>query len=288
MGRRRFFEVLEPAKPGDSLSWAVDGFLMGLILLNVLGVILQSVEAIYVLAPGAFESFEVFSIFVFTLEYLGRLWSCIENPRFARPIFGRVRYAFTPLALIDLLAILPFYLNMAGMDMRFLRAFRLFRILRVMRLGRYAYVMALFQRVYLKTREELVVTAAIMAVLLTVAAGGMYYAEREAQPDVFSSIPAAMWWTVVTLTTVGYGDTYPITALGRLLGAWVAILGVGVFALPTGILGSAFVEEIKAYRKKAFGKAHCPTCGRPFIASQRKLRKNSRPAHLGNRSRSCS
>jgi voltage-gated potassium channel len=162
MGRRRFFEVLELAKPGDGLSRAVDGFLMGLILLNVIGVVVQLVEAIYLLAPWAFESFEVFSILVFTLEYLGRLWSCIENPRFA----------FTPLALIDLLAILPFYLHMAGMDMRFLRAFRLLRILRVMWLGRYAYVMALFQRVYIKTREELVVTAAIMAVLLTVAAGG--------------------------------------------------------------------------------------------------------------------
>lgn len=271
MRRKRVSEILGLAKSEDKLSRAFDIFLITLILLNVGAVVLQSVGEVYAAAPWAFDAFEIFSVVIFSLEYLGRVWTAVENPRFAKPVLGRIRYAFTPMAIIDLLAILPFYLQIMGGDMRFLRAFRAFRVLRIIKLQRYWNVIKLFYRIYLKTRDELLVTGAILLLLLIIAASRMYYAERNVQPEIFSSIPAAMWWAVATLTTVGYGDVYPVTDMGRLFGAIVAIMGIGVFALPTGIIGSALVEEVKVHRKKTSGREKCPMCGQPV--EQQKLDK---------------
>jgi len=194
------------------------------------------------------------------VEYLLRVWACVEDRRYQGALRGRLRFLFTAQALIDLLAILPFYLTFLTLDLRFMRALRLFRIVRVAKVGRYMSAFSLFGRVLRSRKEELILSTGVMLILLLLSSCLMYYAENEAQPEQFPNIPSAMWWAVATLTTVGYGDVYPVTALGRLLGAFTAILGIGLFALPTGILGSGFVEEIQARRTPPV----CPHCGKPL------------------------
>lgn len=234
-------------------------WLIVLICLNVVAVILGTIEAVAQRIGPALAAFEVFSVVVFTIEYVLRLWSCTADPRFRHPFLGRVRYALTPMALVDLAAILPFYLPVRA-DLRFARVLRLMRIFRVLKLARYVRAMELFADVARTKREELVLTTAVLALLLVMAASLIYFAENEAQPEVFSSIPASAWWAVTTLTTVGYGDTYPITPFGRVLGAVVAILGIGLFALPTAILGAGFVQAIEQRKTRP----SCPHCGKPL------------------------
>lgn len=164
----------------------------------------------------------------------------------------------TPLALIDLFAFLPFYIPMIiPFDLRFLRGFRLLRLIRVLKIGRYSEVVKLFGRVFKAKIAELMTAISLIFVLLIISSSLLYYVEREAQPDKFSSIPQAMWWGVVTLTTVGYGDIYPITTMGKIMASVISLLGIGLFALPTGILSAGFVEEIK---KKVKVKK-CQHCG---------------------------
>jgi len=261
--KRRTLTVLEEARSGDPLSRSVDLFLITLIVLNVLAVILETVEPLATHWAAFFHLFEKVSVAVFTVEYVLRVWSSTAGERYAHPVFGRVRFALTFFAVIDLLAILPFYLPMVvTLDLRFLRAVRLFRIFRLFKAGRYSRSLKTMGRVFARTRTELSITLFLTLILLVLASGLVYLAEHDAQPETFSSIPAAMWWGAVTLTTVGYGDIYPVTLLGRLLGTVIAILGIGLFALPTAILGSAFMEEL-THRKEPSAEV-CPHCGKPL------------------------
>ena len=211
---------------------------------------------------GSFlDAFETFSVVIFTAEYLVRVWACTVDPRYAHPFWGRVRYIFSPMALVDLAAFLPFYLSFVNADMRFLRTFRLFSILRVLKLTRYFESLQLLGRVIRSRAAELYITLGVMGILLTIAASLIYYAENETQPEAYPDIPSSMWWSVVTLTTVGYGDVYPKSPVGKMLGAVVATLGIGLFALPTAILGTGFLEEIQKDRKKNRKPRCCPHCG---------------------------
>lgn len=160
--------------------------------------------------------------------------------------------------LIDLIAILPFYFG-AMIDLRYLRALRLVRFLRLFKLARYSESLQLFATAFRLKRDELVITSALGMVLLLVSSSLMYFAERGAQPEEFSSIPAALWWGVITLTTVGYGDVHPETALGRALGAIVSVIGIGLFALPASLLASGFIE---AARQRTIT---CPHCGEEIL-----------------------
>ncbi len=234
----------------DKVSRVFDLFIMGLILLNVAAVIIETVDSIHSQYESFFYYFEIFSVVVFSIEYLIRLWACTADPFYASPIWGRVKYAFTISMLIDLLAILPFYLPLVlAIDGRFLRILRLFRLFRIFKLGRYSTAFQSIIYVLKKRKEELAVAVTIVIIMLIISSSLMYYVENEAQPDVFTSIPATMWWGVATLTTVGYGDVYPITPLGKTLGAVIAILGVGLFALPAGIVASGF-ESILSQKEK--------------------------------------
>jgi len=257
--RKRVNDILEVAKPGDKLSRGFDVFIITLIGLNVIALILESVESIGALGGNLFRRFEYVSVMIFSVEYVFRIWSCVENPRYRKTINGRFRFAITPLALIDLLAVLPFYLPFAGFDLRFLRAVRMMRISRVAKFGRYSQSLQTLQRVLASKKEQLVSAVFVLLLLLIIAASMMYFAEKRVQPEAFSSIPASMWWAVATLTTVGYGDIYPITRLGKVMASVIAILGIGMFALPTGILGAGFVEEIERSRRK---RVKCPHCGK--------------------------
>jgi voltage-gated potassium channel len=164
--------------------------------------------------------------------------------------------------IIDLIAILPFYLPLLlPFDLRVIRAFRLFRLLRVLKLSRYSESMRVLGNVILSKKEELFICIFTGLVLLIVSSSVMYFIESEAQPEKFSNIPEAMWWGVATLTTVGYGDIYPVTPLGRIIGAMVSILGIGMFALPAGILASGFAEEIRRTHERDERDIVCPHCG---------------------------
>jgi voltage-gated potassium channel len=177
------------------------------------------------------------------------------------------------MALVDLLAILPFYLPKSGMDLRVLRALRLMRVFRVAKVWRYSAALHTLGRVFVTRREQLLATLFTAFLLVVVASTLMYYVEHEAQPDRFSSVPASMWWGIATITTIGYGDMYPVTPWGKVLASVMAVLGIALFALPTAILGTAFLEELQS-RNKAADEV-CPHCGKPIKGEDRRPRRES-------------
>ena len=260
MNKKRAYEILEKASPGDRLSQVFDVFIIVLISLNIFVVIIDTVQSISASFSQFFRYFEWFSIAIFSVEYVLRVWSCTASQIFKNPVRGRLRYMLSPLALVDLLAILPFYLPMLiPCDLRMLRAVRLFRLFRILKMGRYSKAIQLLCQVIKRKREELVIMIFLVFVLLIIASSLMYYIEHAEQPDAFSSIPEAMWWGVATLTTVGYGDVYPVTSFGKAVGAFISLLGIGLFALPAGILASGFAESIQDGKKS---KITCPHCGK--------------------------
>lgn len=257
--KRKVFLLLDPEKGGTAADRFVNSFIIGLILLNTLAVILETVEAIYIPCKEYFWLVEVFSVAFFSIEYILRVWSCTCNEKYSHPIFGRVKYMFSVGGIIDLLAILPFYLPLFGaFDLRFLRLLRLLRFARFFKLGRYMNAKGVIVNVIRSKREELVLSFLITMFLIIVAACLMYYVEHDAQPGKFSSIPETMS-DIVTFITVGYGDTFPVTAVGKILLDCISLLGIGMFALPTGILASGFTTEFKKFKKV---KNVCPHCGK--------------------------
>ena len=244
--KKRLYQILETAEKGDTLSRIFDVFIITLIITNVLAVVVGTVKSIQARFSTFLEWFEIVSVIIFTIEYLLRLWTCTISSQYQGAIKGRLRHIFSFYGLIDLLAILPFYLPMVmPVDLRFIRAFRLFRMFRILKIGRYGESMKILQDVLQKKKEELWVALFVVIILLMITSSLMYFVETNAQPDAFSSIPQAMWWGVATLTTVGYGDVYPITPLGKMLGAIIALLGIGVFGLPAGILASGLFETVQ-------------------------------------------
>jgi len=270
--KKRLFEILEVASADDVPSKVFDISIMVLISLNVLAVVLETVDWIYRDYERYFLIFEVFSVSVFTLEYLLRIWACTTDKRYRGFLIGRLIFIISPLAIVDLAAILPFYL-MVTLDLRFLRILKFFRLIRIAKIGRYSRALKTFGNVIKQKKEELLINVVAVFVLLIIASSLMYYVEKDAQPGSFSSIPEAMWWGVATLTTVGYGDVYPITPLGKLFSAIIAILGIGLFALPTAILASGFSEEIRKRKKK---ERICPHCGKDTEKPPKKGKKSGK------------
>lgn len=236
---------MERAEEGDRASRAFDLFIVTLIGLNVAMVIVETVGPIADAFGGFLNAFESFSVLVFTIEYLLRLWSCTADRNYRAPISGRLRFASTGFALVDLLAIAPYYLQLfLNLNPSFVGAVRLFRLFRLFKMGRYIRSIRLLGSVVREKRKEMLLVATVLVIVLIMISSLMYYVEHQAQPEAFSSIPAAMWWGMVTLTTIGYGDVFPVTTLGKFFGILVAMLGIGMFALPAGILSSGFVEAI--------------------------------------------
>jgi voltage-gated potassium channel len=278
--RRCIYELLLTPEMDSRLERLIRAGLSVLIFANILMVVLETVASIHEQFARAFYVTEVFSVAVFSIEYVLRLWAAVEEPRYAHPIMGRLRFALTPLALIDLLAVLPFFAHgLIKADLRFVRGVRLIRLARVFKLGRYSNGLAIYARIVRDKREELVTSLALLCLLLLMSSSLMYFFEHIAQPNAFSSIPAAMWWGIITLTTIGYGDIYPVTPVGKIFGAIIAIVGVGFVALPSAILVSGMMEQMEL-RKKARraakkerignsgrpepqrGSVPCPHCGR--------------------------
>lgn len=256
--RQSVFNALETAQDGDRTSRTVDYFLIALISGSVIAVILESIASVEARYSEALALFEVITVAVFSVEYLLRVWSSVEYESDSNktPFQARLRYMISFQAIIDIIAILPFYIMMLGsfgsIDMRFLRAVRL---LRVLKLTRYS---AAMNMVFITFRENGRALAAAFLILLTVmllAASGMYYFERESQPEDFGSIPAAMWWAFSTLTTVGYGDVTPITDGGKIFGAMITVVGIGMVALPTSILASGYTQQLRINTSRYQDKA---------------------------------
>ena len=243
--RRRFYEILNVADYSDVPSRVFDIFLISLILLNVAAIILASVDRINGHYDRIFELIRDVSITLFILEYGARIWCVPEHPSrlYKKPVLGRLRYIFTPMMVTDFLAILPFLLGLPrSIDLRILR---LFRLLSILRITHHSPALGILASVLKREIKSLVSVSVLMIVLLIIASTIVYYFEREVQPEAFASIPRAMWWGMATLTTVGYGDVVPHTVAGKGFGIVVMFIGIGMFAVPTGIIVSTFAQEIK-------------------------------------------
>lgn len=261
--KRRVFLLLETKEHQQKSSRFFEYFLIFLIISNTLAVSIESMEEVFATYKVWLIGFNRFSVGVFTLEYILRVWSCTTLEKYHHPLWGRLRYMLTPLAIIDLIAFLPFYLPFTRADFRSIQLLRLTRFLQVLKLGRYSRAIKILTQVVYLRKQELILTLNIVMFLMIFSGNLIYFAEHEAQPDKFPHIPASMWWAVITLTTVGYGDVYPITPLGKLLGGILALLGIGIFALPAGIIASGFTEIIALNQRKnkTLSPKICPHCG---------------------------
>lgn len=262
--RRRLYLTLEPTEKGGLIETIFEFFLVIIIVLNILAIVLDSVKEIRAEYDFFFVEFEMFSIILFTIEYILRIYSIVESPKYSDPIKGRWRYITSPIAIIDLLAFLPFYLIFLPLDLRFLRIFRLMAVFRLFKIARYLHALKIFRQVLADRKEQLVLSFFFILFVLVIISFVMFYAEHDAQPQDFSSIPATMWWGIATLTTVGYGDMVPVTTVGKFLGGLFAIAGVGLLALPAGILSSGFYERLhqSVGRDSKEDSKTCPHCGK--------------------------
>jgi voltage-gated potassium channel len=251
--RRRVYVQLSPrAWPHPGLSWP-NKLICFLIVAASLTAILETEPTIRIRAESLFFALEVLFVSVFLIEYLARIWIAVEDPRFRHPVLGRLRYMFTFWALIDLIAIAPVLLTLVGPDIFLIRLLRLLRILRLARLGRFSTALQNLGEAIALRRFELAMSALCALLLLVFSSAFLYLFEGAGQPETFGSIPRATWWSVVTLTTVGYGDVYPVTMMGRVFAALTAVSGIGLIAMPTGILASAFSDVLR--RRESSGES---------------------------------
>jgi len=242
--RDRIFQLLEKAQPGDTASLFIDRILAFLIVTNVLAVTLETVDDIYQANQVYFRLFEMVSVFIFSIEYLLRIWVSASNQasRFKSAGRRRISYILSPSGLIDLLAILPALLPFfTTVDLRWLR---ILRLLRMFKISHYSSALEDFFSAIYHERSAFAGALYLFCITLFLSSALMYLVEHSAQPDVFSSIPETLWWSLITLTTVGYGDVAPITAIGKVIGGFTAIMGVCVVALMTGIVTTAFSAQI--------------------------------------------
>ena len=247
--RSRIWHQMEPAvweKPGIS---PLNKAIVAAVVMSVAVFVAETEHTLTDRWGPLLRGFDLGLALIFAVEYSLRLWSAGEEPDF-QGWRGRLRWALTPMALIDLAAFLPSLLSLGLSDTYLLRILRLMRLMRLAKLGRYSTSLLLIELAVRRCHRELTVTLAIAASVLIVSATLLWAAEGVAQPETFGSIPRAMWWSVVTLTTVGYGDVYPVTVIGKILGGMVAVMGIGMIALPAGILSASIVEVSRTLARR--------------------------------------
>lgn len=250
ISKKRVYEILEATRAEDPTAEAVNFILMTLVVLNVIAVILETVETIYRPYRIAFQYFSDISIVVFTIEYLLRVWSCDVDVKYGSALAGRMKYIMTPMMLIDLMVILPSYITFAfPQDHRLLRSLRVFWSFRLLKLSRYSDSLQTIVDVIKATQRELAMSFFAIVFFMGLSATIIYFLEHDAQPHSFPSIPATMWWAILIMTTIGT-NIYPVTTLGKVIGGLIIILGVATFALPTSILTSGFVDELSKRREE--------------------------------------
>lgn len=248
--KRRIYDILEISDPDDRTTKIINFLLLALIILNVITVILESVESIDRAYRNVFQLFSEISIIVFTGEYLLRIWSCDVDKKYSRPVLGMLRYALTPLMLIDLMVLIPFYLVYIFPRSRFLRSLRVLWTFRLLKVSRYSRSLQTIIDVIKAQKDQLAMSFTAIIFFMVLSSTLVYFLEHNAQPQNFPNIPATMWWAVLTMTTIGE-NVYPVTPLGKVIGALIIILGVATFALPTSILTSGFVDELERRREEA-------------------------------------
>lgn len=263
MTKKRIFEIISKADEGDKVSKAFDTMILTLIVLSIVSIVLESFENIAIKYSVVLRVFEAITVIVFTIEYILRIWTAdLLYPNEKHP---RLKYIFSFMAIIDLCAILPFFVPFISVDLRFLRMIRLlrlFRLLRVFKLGRYFDALTIVVDVIKGSASQLVVSVVLCFFIMLFAAIIMYTAENPVQPEQFPNIIASLWWAICTLTTVGYGDVYPITVLGRFFASIISIVGIGIIAIPTGIIAAGFTSAInKKVPTEEEKKNYCPYCG---------------------------
>lgn len=227
-----------------------DGFILIMIILNVLMLIMETFD-IPLWLTHSLQIFDVFSVIVFSIEYIFRLWTSdlIRPLEFKHK--ARVKYLFSFTSIIDILAILPFYLPyIAPIGLRSLRLLRLLRLFRLLKLNRYTKALNTIGSVLKSKAEQLLLSSFVVFLLMLISSILMYSLENDSQPEVFQNAFSGFWWTLNTITTVGYGDIYPITTLGKILSGIIAVLGIGLIAVPTGIISAGFVEYTENSSKK--------------------------------------
>ncbi len=242
--KRTLFEVIQPAEPERLASRIFDFFIISLIALSVVNVFL----ATFKLSAEIRELLlviETVTVAIFSVEYLLRFWTADYLYPELSPLKARLRYVCSVMSLIDLLAILPFYLPLLlPQNLISLRSVRLLRLLRILKMNRYTDELVSVGEVFKKKAHQLLASFFMVSVLLIIASLLIYNAEHDVQPDRFENAFSGIWWAVATLTTVGYGDIYPITVTGKIIAAVIAILGIGMVAVPTGILSAGFIEHL--------------------------------------------
>ncbi|MGB3006392.1 MAG: ion transporter [Chitinophagaceae bacterium] len=262
--KKKVHGLLHPEIVGDK-HWdkIINIFIVTLIILNVIAVMLETVTSIHDKYNNFFHYFDLVSVIIFTVEYLLRVWSSNHDPKYKHSIYGRLKYMISGAALIDLIAIIPFYIHaVVGLDLRMLRILRLLRFFRLFRLTAYTKAAHLVLNVFKSRKDELSLAFILTSFLIVIASCLVYFTEHPVQPEQFSSIPATIWWAVVTLTTVGYGDIVPITILGKVFTVIILLAGVALLALPAGIITAGFLEESRKVRKPRH--QNCPHCGLPI------------------------
>lgn len=262
--RKRLYLTLEPTIKGGKAERIFEIILITTIVLNIVAIVLHSVPEFARDHQLFFRRFEIYSLIFFAIEYVARIYSIVEDARYADPIRGRLKFALTPLAIIDLLSFLPALLTFMPLDLMLIRIFRLLSVFRMLKITRYLHALKIFKRVIQERKEQLILSFLFIFFVLIVISFIMFYVEGDAQPGKFSSIPATMWWGISTLTTVGYGDMVPITPLGKFLGGIFAFAGVGLIALPAAILSSGFFQMLQKpmRKKKKLNENFCPHCGK--------------------------
>ena len=244
--KRRVFEIVDKAEDGDWASKLFDGSIMVLIALSILSIILESFPDINAKYRSVFQVFEAISVVIFTIEYLLRIWTA--DLLYPDAKYPRLKYLFSFMAIIDLLAILPFYLPFFSADLRYLRIMRLFRLarlLRIFKLGRYSDALQTIIGVIKSSKPQLIMSVVVCFFIILLSAIVMYTVEYPVQPEKFPNVIASLWWALCTLTTVGYGDVYPVTVVGRIFASVISLVGIGIIAIPTGIIAAGFNRVIQ-------------------------------------------
>ncbi|HJS56235.1 MAG TPA: ion transporter [Chitinophagaceae bacterium] len=264
--KKKVHILLHPELGESRADKFINIFIITLISLNVIAVMVETVQPVFKKYESFFNWFDRISVYIFTIEYVLRVWSCTHDQRYKGSIKGRIKYMLSPGALIDLLAFLPFYLQaFLELDLRILRLLRFFRFFRLFRLTAYTRSAQMIFNVFKSRINELLLSLVLVIFLIIIASCLVYFAEHlypSEADSLFKSIPETLWWAVVTLTTTGYGDMVPLTTIGRILTGMIMLCGVAFFALPAGIITAGFLEEIKFIRK--FKGHNCPHCGKPL------------------------
>lgn len=260
--KHRTFEIIETAKGTDFISKIFDIFIITLIIINTISAIVATFEITQFISD-ILSIIEIISVIIFTIEYIIRLWTADLIFLEKKSYKARIKYVTSFMAIIDLLSILPFYIPfIIPIDLRVLRTLRIIRLFRLFKLNRYTTALTDIANVFKSKASQLLSSMFVVVLLMIISSVIMYDVEHTAQPEAFSNAFSALWWAIATITTVGYGDVYPMTVCGKIMSAIIALLGVALVAVPTGIISAGFTEIIqdrKLENKKQ--KIYCPYCG---------------------------